>query len=629
MPSTPSASRNRLVKAVRRSYVAGSPGIPANPGRPYQPARPYVETVEICEFQFVNPVGLVQRYIPPNPFVPGDVGQYIWVPDPLYVNTSVSTGPWYAYVCNTIQRVSYFPEQSYIPPTPAVPPVASQTLVDYQLGWTGRARSVRSVPGPARVSFKVTPTSVGAVVGLNNSFAPSGYRDIRFAFYVSNGIARVMEAGAVKYTHGAIGADDVLSIRRAGGRATYFVNGVEIYSSSNSDGPLHLDAALYSGDDMVADPAFGVAGDGFGTLAALAGFASDRALAAAHAVLQPLSATAGEFRRSLGTLSALTGLASDRPYGAAQGVLSPLTGEGEAGGVVPSYAVAGGPITLITGVSQGMTGEVGAVDGVLDIRLTGLASDRVYGEARGMLNPISGVAFGGDAPDEVSFGARGVGRAVMQGGRLVALAFLASEEVVAFFDTDHLKAATLFASGEGRVSFDIAALSGLSFLATGQGVYTLSDAGDVVDVWVFNSEAGGFTRYENFGFNSFATLGGVHYGCRSDGVYRLEGDTDAGDPIQAMVSFGKQGFGTSMMKRVTNAYAGVSSQGRMVLKVVVEGQEYFYTARGNDPQIQMQRFDTGKGLRANWLEFELYNADGDDFELASVEFAAVPLSRRI
>ncbi|MDV7396336.1 hypothetical protein RZS08_33385, partial [Arthrospira platensis SPKY1] len=129
----------------------------------------------------------------------------------------MSTGPRYTYVCNTVQRVSYFPEQSYIPPTPAVPPVASQTLVDYQLGWTGRARSVRSVPGPARVSFKVLPTSVGAVVGLNNSFAPSGYRDIRFAFYVSNGIARVMEAGAVKYTHGAIGADDVLSIRRAGG----------------------------------------------------------------------------------------------------------------------------------------------------------------------------------------------------------------------------------------------------------------------------------------------------------------------------------------------------------------------------------------------------------------------------
>ena len=43
----------------------------------------------------------------------------------------------------------------------------------------------------------------------------------------------------------------------------------------------------------------------------------------------------------------------------------------------------------------------------------------------------------------------------------------------------------------------------------------------------------------------------------------------------------------------------------------------------------MQRIDTGKGLRANWLEFELYNADGEDFELASVEFAAVPLSRRI
>ena len=68
---------------------------------------------------------------------------------------------------------------------------------------------------------------------------------------------------------------------------------------------------------------------------------------------------------------------------------------------------------------------------------------------------------------------------------------------------------------------------------------------------------------------------------------------------------------------------------RTFLKVLAEGQEYTYAQRGYDEQLQVQRFDTGKGLRVNWLEFELYNADGDDFELASVEFAAVPLSRRI
>ncbi len=152
---------------------------------------------------------------------------------------------------------------------------------------------------------------------------------------------------------------------------------------------------------------------------------------------------------------------------------------------------------------------------------------------------------------------------------------------------------------------------------------------DDVETWVMNTETGGFTRYEGFNFNSYAKIGDSYYGCAEDGIYQLDGDTDNGEPIRAMVSFGKQNFGTSALKRITNAYIGVSGQGRMFLKVLAEGQEYTYAARSYDENLQVQRIDTGKGLRVNWLEFELYNADGEDFELASVEFAAVPLSRRI
>ncbi len=151
----------------------------------------------------------------------------------------------------------------------------------------------------------------------------------------------------------------------------------------------------------------------------------------------------------------------------------------------------------------------------------------------------------------------------------------------------------------------------------------------LADVWAMNAETGGFTRYEGFDFNSYAKIGGAYFGCKEDGIYQLDGQTDAGAPIRSMVSFGKQGFGTSALKRITNAYVGVSGEGRLFLKVMGEGQEYTYAARSYDEALQVQRFDTGKGLRVNWLEFELYNADGEDFELASVEFAMVPTSRRI
>ena len=149
------------------------------------------------------------------------------------------------------------------------------------------------------------------------------------------------------------------------------------------------------------------------------------------------------------------------------------------------------------------------------------------------------------------------------------------------------------------------------------------------DVWVLNIESGGFTRYEDFAFNSYAKIGDTYFGCKADGVYQLDGDTDAGDLIQAMVSFGKQNFGTSALKRITNAYVGVSSTGKLVLKVIADGAEYDYVARDSSEYMQTQRFDTGRGLRLNQLEFELYNQDGDDFELSSVEFAVLTTERRI
>ncbi len=162
-----------------------------------------------------------------------------------------------------------------------------------------------------------------------------------------------------------------------------------------------------------------------------------------------------------------------------------------------------------------------------------------------------------------------------------------------------------------------------------EGWSAMPVAGDGAAIWVVNAETGASTRYENFPFNSFAKIGNDFFGCKSDGIYQLDGDDDAGDPVQAVMSFGKQDFGTTMLKRVTNIYAGTSSGGRLFVKVLVEGQSYLYEARDASGELQVQRFDLGRGLRANYLEFELYNSGGDDFELASVEFAAVPLSRRI
>ena len=95
------------------------------------------------------------------------------------------------------------------------------------------------------------------------------------------------------------------------------------------------------------------------------------------------------------------------------------------------------------------------------------------------------------------------------------------------------------------------------------------------------------------------------------------------------MSFGKQDFDTSKLKRVDYCYLGMAASGKLYLKVIAEGKDYLYACRDASLHLQTQRVDIGRGLRVNYFEFELYNTDGDDFELASVEFGAVELSRRI
>lgn len=161
-------------------------------------------------------------------------------------------------------------------------------------------------------------------------------------------------------------------------------------------------------------------------------------------------------------------------------------------------------------------------------------------------------------------------------------------------------------------------------------VFRIVDGGFRDDgvAWVVNAESSASTRYDTYGFNSFARIGGKHYGARQDGVYLLEGTSDAGEPITSGVSFGKQDFGTQALKHMDAVYAGVSSTGTLFLKVGDGKNSYTYKARRKDDHMRTQRFDIGRGLRANYFDLQL-TSDADAFELDSVTFHVLPSSRRI
>lgn len=154
--------------------------------------------------------------------------------------------------------------------------------------------------------------------------------------------------------------------------------------------------------------------------------------------------------------------------------------------------------------------------------------------------------------------------------------------------------------------------------------------------WVLNTESTGLSRYTNYPFNSFARIGDRYYGLTSGGLYRLDGDTDDGEPISAKISTGMFDFGDRVLKGIPEAYVGYASDGTMLLRTVFvhpktgekAAADYRLVPRGA-AATRENRFEGGRGVFSVDWSFELENVGGADFELESIEFRPVALSRRV
>ncbi|WP_368921281.1 hypothetical protein [Comamonas aquatica] len=147
------------------------------------------------------------------------------------------------------------------------------------------------------------------------------------------------------------------------------------------------------------------------------------------------------------------------------------------------------------------------------------------------------------------------------------------------------------------------------------------------EVWVMNMSTGAFSRYEHFDFTSMAKIGEHYYGVREDGVYRLDGDSDAGQDINASLRTGKLELGSPSRKRLSAVYLDAASDSRLLLRVRVENMDYTYLARTSGTHRQ-QRVDPGRGLVGSYYDLELI-AKGQDFECNGMDVALVANARRV
>ncbi|HEL5043011.1 hypothetical protein [Stenotrophomonas maltophilia] len=205
--------------------------------------------------------------------------------------------------------------------------------------------------------------------------------------------------------------------------------------------------------------------------------------------------------------------------------------------------------------------------------------------------------------------------------------------------------ADTFGSGTGVVLVNERALIATGEVSVAEALQHLGDSigfvtrlaldtGEYV-AWVLNTENRALSRYTDYPFNSFAKIGGRYYGAAANGLHRLEGNDDDGEPIAARIRLGLSALGTRRLKRVPEAFVGYTSDGVLLLHVITVNEEsgqkeaaIYKILERPATSTRETRWKLGKGIKAVDFDFIIENVDGADFDLAAIDFRPIYLERR-
>lgn len=537
------------------------------------------------------------------------------------------TSEQYIYQCTQKQVAIYHPAVAGVAPTAGT---AGQTGYFYNLGWNAGARSNAFFATDGYVQFTALASVAGVIAGLNDTDVDAGYLNINHAFYLTHGFARVYENGVEKAYLGAYASGATFRIDRKFGVVTYYIDNVLKYTSATSSvGTVFLDASLYSGGDTIDAPVvgnynIGTAAVSFQPMQTFSG----TSYAQSNVAFRPMVVTSNPLSSSNVSFQPMQTISADRPYGASAVSFKAMTASSNPGELVPSYALSAVMFTPMTTAGLMLTGEIGGA-AVSFPSMQTLATNKIYGSSAVSFPPMvtDGSAFEGNlnaSIRELAFSAT-----VLSFSGFVEVQLLSSAGMTTTMGTLVLKDAAVASSANvsGTMSYS-AIMQALiqTYVQAFAGIPILTQDGEV---WVVNDDSGASTSYEGYSFNSFCKFNNKYYGAKADGVYLLEGDTDNGSPVRSAISLGRQDFGTSAQKTVPSCYIGVASSGDVFLKVIANDTSYVYKTVRSDTYLKTQRIQLGRGLKANYLTFELYNETGADFELSAIEFEVVQLTRRI
>lgn len=600
---------NRLSKRVDISYQAAVPYQPAVAG--YCVLIPY----EVPGYQHVD--------------ITYDVfGNLVTIPGPY-------TPPRTVYV-----------EQCF-PDIPAQQAVPAKITYSVPQGWNAGARSISQLDADGYVMFKVSDPVIAVAVGFSAADTTPLPSEQTHAFYIHGTQVQVMEKGAVVATASVShAAANVYRIERHGVFVTYSVGGWSYTSSVQSGGPVVLDASLYAASDYVDTPMMAAltapVGTGTGTLLALQGSGYDNSTYSdGVGSMRVMSGVGAGYTPNIGggSAKALKGTGAEiAGYSWGEGSMPAFTGDGDAG--YPLFTTAEGvaAIPLMVGVGLGLVGAVGTGSGSMK-HMVGFGADaHGYAEGTGTFGvmygygdqgwPVPGEVYEtdvllmadyfiavstpiGTAMSELGLGDYYTDTVLIDGTIYDAL--LLSDNVSA------TRALTAMIMDGLELGTD---LSNINF----DDVTSPRIVGSMPIQYAVNPLTGALTTYSNFGFSSFANVGGLTYGAKKDGVYLLRPGDDNGSPITIEIDLGSSNFGTPLAKVIESVSMAVTTDAQVYIKLRADdGDELVYRL---DDRGSMMRTLTARGVSGRRWHLSVQMIDANHMELEQIEQRVAVSTRR-
>lgn len=165
-------------------------------------------------------------------------------------------------------------------------------------------------------------------------------------------------------------------------------------------------------------------------------------------------------------------------------------------------------------------------------------------------------------------------------------------------------------------------------------------ASELFQTFCMNLRTGGVSEYTDHPLTAIVRFNSTYYGMTSDGIYELDGDTDAGSDVAANVLSGVDDYGSddprfdvsTKIKRSAGAYVNMRTQGEVAVVVRTdETKERVYVIDGSaDPEgLHPRRVQMGRLLEGRNWQFGFKNVDGTAFQLKDFKNIPIVLSRRI